>query len=446
MSLMNKSTFVLAIILICIAVGGCSIIDAYVKLRQAKDEQLKKAELASRPKTFEMTRLNPDGGIDSSFGDNGKVIVDPTITPQEKQTFLEQILVLQDNKIAVKYGKDILLFDANGLLENRIKPDSFFDKFIHVQPDKKLLVAEERSEYYEYEEGGESPRRHHISLGRFNADGTKDLRFGKDGKIETKLKYSFSDTIAFAVLPDEKMLLAGNDYGGPLTVLRFDKDGTPDASFGNQGTISQPEDFISLYPTPQIILQKNAKFVVVAGLKTITLFRHNADGTPDRSFAGDWILETDFENNGSTKTAVQDSKGNLLVGGWTDGQYVLRRYNKNGELDVNFNNGKQVVVEAVKMPDGAREYLVLEFLWQSVLLQRDGKILVAFRRPCLPKCYYQYNLDETFSIQRYDENGTLDKTFGNEGKVSFVGYIKQIFLQENQRILVAGSLVEMQNK
>ena len=82
-------------------------------------------------------------------------------------------------------------------------------------------------------------------VARYNANGTLDKRFGKNGKITTDFFRNVDSISAIAIQPDGRILVAGvaqlGGSGGTPRVFalaRYRSDGSPDTSFGNGGALT----------------------------------------------------------------------------------------------------------------------------------------------------------------------------------------------------------------
>ena len=89
-------------------------------------------------------------------------------------------------------------------------------------------------------------------------------------------------------------------------------------------------------------------------------------------------------------------------GSVTPGQFVLARYNTNGSLDTTFGQGGYVITT---VPDGGPD--------DGILLQQpNGDLIVA---------YADYGSNDgggVWDLYRFNANGTLDTSFGNQGIVT----------------------------
>src|SRR6185295_16611102 len=82
-------------------------------------------------------------------------------------------------------------------------------------------------------------------VARYNANGSLDKRFGKNGKITTDFFRNVDSISAIAIQPDGRIIVAGfaqlaGNGGNPrvFALARYRSDGSPDTSFGNGGALT----------------------------------------------------------------------------------------------------------------------------------------------------------------------------------------------------------------
>src|SRR5262249_11182498 len=130
-----------------------------------------------------------------------------------------------------------------------------------------------------------------VAVVRYNADGTLDSGFDSDGKLTTALSTSSDYAYAVAVQPDGKIVVAGHSYNGSnydVAVVRYNADGTLDASFDSDGKVTTPVGTSNDY-AQDVTVQPDGKIVVAgsssSGTETdMAVVRYNADGSLDTSF------------------------------------------------------------------------------------------------------------------------------------------------------------------
>jgi uncharacterized delta-60 repeat protein len=156
------------------------------------------------PSDFGLTRLNPNGTLDSSFGVGGVTYVDFNSN--------------RDSAYAMA-----LQSDGKILLAGLVRTSGVNDNFGMV---------------------------------RFNANGVLDSSFGTGGKVTYDAGGNNDYANAMALQADGKILLGGQERSAPFPqnsnfeLVRFNPNGVPDSSFNNKasfdfGTVNSTDDFIS---------------------------------------------------------------------------------------------------------------------------------------------------------------------------------------------------------
>ncbi len=261
---------------------------------------------------------------------------------------------------------------------------------------------------------------------RYSADGLPDSSFGNNG-LAVVLGTGFGQAVA--VQRDNKIIIAGYDADsfGPyyVTIARLNANGSIDSSFGTNGFIRTNVGDNSY----AIAIQPDGK-ILIAGKDRIYMLtlRYLPDGTPDASFGNNGAVETNLggrANAGKAISVQPDSK--ILVAGDRGDAILLVRYNRDGSYDEAFGNGGKVV------SGFTNPYYTVN----DLLLQPDGKMVVGGSTSDAFD-------DVTTIIVRYQPDGSIDKGFGAEGftvnKLANIASIKKIALQEDGKIIAAGSI------
>jgi uncharacterized delta-60 repeat protein len=165
-----------------------------------------------------------------------------------------------------------------------------------------------------------------------------------------------------------------------------------------------------------------------------TLFTSAQSGTLDLTFNGTGIATTDLTGypDGAQAVAIQTDGKIVVVGHANDcaaADFGIVRYNVDGTIDSNFGNNGQIIT-----PFGTNDDRAF-----AVALQTDGKIVVAGYS-------YEWSIGFHIALARYNYNGSLDSTFGIGGKVLTIGLYNATSLAiQGDKIIVGGCYGNLAN-
>jgi uncharacterized delta-60 repeat protein len=329
-----------------------------------------------------ISRYNSDGSPDTTFGINGKITVDNA---------------------------------------------SFSGSKVALQSDGKLIV------------GGKSGEE--FAVIRYNSDGSLDTTFGTNGMgvfdwSYDEIRQDFSD---MTIQPNGKIVIVGDNSVAQanytdFVFARFNSDGTSDISdlIYSQGTRYNSAEAVAIQSDGKIVI--SGYMQDDDGHNHLSLIRLKSDGTLDKSAFGknglvDILISGYFQNSGGALTLQSDGKivvaGGEYVDHYTNENLVITRFNKNGTLDKTFNK-----TGIVRTDFGAQEE------GRDVHLQADGKILVVGTSSTFDS--------DSLLIVRYNKDGSLDKTFGDNGKL--IGGLgegsssgREFQIQPDGKVVVTGS-------
>lgn len=365
-----------------------------------------------------LARYNSDGSLDSSFGNDGKVIlpiskvdsfgIDLALQDDEKIVIVVRSFDRGDNYpdgVLVRLNQDGSLdssFGRNGVvMDNNEEYGATQFWRMAIQIDGKIVCCGVR--------GKDDPKyvaeSRSILVVRYNNDGTPDLSFGEDGKVETfleagnlKSRKKFIDYAnGLALQLDGKILVAtGSDYGVELDDLGYYKDARTQSA----------------------------------------LIRYGSTGKLDESFGKDnnGIAANIFERSSNLVDVAVQPDGKIIAVGFarnpsTDkDEFLVARYLSDGNLDESFGENKNGIALTTVGTDHAQV--------KNVLLQVDGKILVTG--------YVKWGDHSKFTVVRYTQEGLLDTTFGENGiLVTSIGdYDDKSYamaLQDDGKLVVVGN-------
>ena len=301
-------------------------------------------------------------------------------------------------------------FGAGGKVSTPIATEDRGNAMV-LQPDGKLVV------------GGRSrpgATRFDFALARYNPDGSLDPTFGNGGAVLTSLERAGApdDEIhALALQPDGKIIAVGSavTFGsGALIstgIVRYNPDASLDPTFGNGGIV-----LIDRAVNFAVVLQPDGKIVCgggggVASTADFRLSRFNPDGSLDPTFGVGGNVDLDFNGSGDGVYALAlTAEEKILAAGrsrssspgdLTQDNFAVARFNPDGSVDSTFGTGGKVTTDFNQEVD----------LGFAIVLQADNKFIVSGQAVPMTNFF-------DFGLVRYNENGSLDATFGNGGKVS----------------------------
>jgi uncharacterized delta-60 repeat protein len=342
-----------------------------------------------------IARLNANGTLDNSFGDNGIHRLDLLNAYVEKS--LAVIAVLPNGQIiaggtvgGAELKMMLICLNTDGTYNNNFGVSGMGQYTMEngentglwdmaVQSDGKIVLA------------GTSGSASLVSqddmlfaVARINADGTPDPSFGTQGVVVTQVSSgtNFITDIAHKVTiqPDGKICLAGTSRNA-LALARYLADGTPDITFGQNGTIRHEQ-----HPNATGLVFREGKLYtsgsVFIGYDTldITVSAFNADGSPDISFAPDGMFTTHIYDKNYTHALLLQADGKLLTAGSFEDEHdgrglLLSRFSTNIPTGIKPAQGQQMNIALY--PNPANDLLTLTFGNTTIPFQGDIFIINA---------------------------------------------------------------------
>ncbi len=406
-------------------IDGIQALDFYIETVAIQPDE--KIVVAGRSSTidFEVARYTTDGILDSSFSQDGKQITDFRTGSFHNVSFAKSAAIASDGKIILlgytgtnngdkvclaRYNSDGTLdnsFDADGKLITDIVSSSYYGFSLAIQPDAKLVIATS-FEVSIYSTAGPYSPGSYFLVARYESDGLPDLTFGNNGKQITDAG-PFNDSPSSIVIQNNgKIVVTGTSARSDtayFVTVRYDHNGILDNAFNNDGT--QTTIFTSRVSATSVAIQPDDK-ILIAGYSInpvgFAVARYESDGTPDVTFDSDGKLTGTYCTYvGSTffSCAAIQSDGKLLVGGT-----VLARYKNDGSLDNTFNG---------------TGYQIIDYDISSIAIQKDGKIVAGGS-----------------ALARYNIDGSPDNSFSPGGKITIDYSIVSMAIQSDGKIVVGG--------
>ncbi len=297
---------------------------------------------------FAITRLLSSGLPDISFGNfTSKVITDLSGNGDAYS-----LAIQSNNKIIVAggyYGSGaetiMARYNIDGSLDFSfgIGGLSFTDfgareiaHGITLQKDGKIIAGC----------SDESYALSHFLVARFNSSGFLDNTFGTNGKTITKFG-SNDYCSSVAVAPNGKIVAAGfanvsSGFDIDFAVVRYNKDGTPDNTFSNNGVATTNIDPAHFSDYAYSVAVQSDEKIVLAGTTTFdfALVRYNNNGTLDHTFNSVGKVITDFgsENNETAYALKIQANGKIVAAGTVNApsdNFCIARYLGDGAAETN---------------------------------------------------------------------------------------------------------------
>lgn len=381
---------------------------------------------------FPFELVAQSGALDISFNGNG--IVTTNIGTTADKAFA--ITTQSDGKIVVagesrngtqlffsltRYNTDGSLdtsFDNDGIVTTQYGSNDYW-RAIAIQADGKIVTAGYSVVSSQFV----------FALARYNTNGSLDNSFDNDGIVITAIGND-DYARAVAIQSDGKILVTGYS-DNRFVIARYNTNGSLDNTFDNDGIVTtiigtnNQANALDIQTDGKILI---GGYCLIGSQNTFVVARYNTNGSLDISFDSDGISTVNIGPFDDRAYAIDiQSDGKIVLAGQSDNGFLpvfaLARFNPNGSLDNNFDNDGVITTNIV-----ANDRVF------AMSIQADGKIVVG-------GCTYN-GTQYVFALARYNSNGSLDNSFGNNGKVlTQVGtedYIYSIALQSDGKILAAG--------
>jgi uncharacterized delta-60 repeat protein len=293
---------------------------------------------------FALARYLPDGSLDPSFGDHGRVT-----TPIGTMSGANAVALQADGRLVVagcseaaanqgcdftvaRYRSDGRLdrsFGRDGIATTSVGLGSDIPRAAIIQPDGRLVVAGETPDF-----GGS------FAVVRYEPDGRLDPTFGRDGVVISDIAYGHDVVEGLLDQPDGKVIAVGRaGSDGFLAMARYRTDGTLDPTFGDGGVVKVPAfgafDSV-LQPDGRILVGGGAAGYQPAGF----VARFLPDGSFDASFGDGGHVTTLIGVQTLFRALMLQPNGKIIAAGTAnkggDFRFAVARYTPDGSLDPSF--------------------------------------------------------------------------------------------------------------
>jgi uncharacterized delta-60 repeat protein len=365
------------------------------------------------------------GALDPTFSGDGKRV----LRFANGSATLRDVAIQSDGKLVVagsrwgnfavvrfrSYGRLDTTFSGDGMVVTRFpRASAAGAKAVAIQADGRIVLA---GTLVRGVSNGS------FALVRYMPDGSRDPSFGGgDGVVLRGFGRFFDNCNAVAIQADGKIVAAGarslSDTGNDFAVMRFNTDGSLDASFDGDGkqaidlTTGFREDLLD--EAQGVAVQADGK-IVLGGTtqhgppdfgRGFALARLNVNGSLDASFgSGGTVLSALPSVDSQAWGLALGSDGKLVLGGgvWDAGfsftRFALTRFDSDGSLDPSFHHDG---LATTRFPD---EFGGDANAW-AVEVQPDGRTVAVG------------SAGTGFGVARYNVDGTLDSSFGGDGRAT----------------------------
>ena len=365
-------------------------------------------------KDFALARYLPNGKLDASFGSHGIATV-----AFSRGAAIKAVAIQSDGKIDVAgyalntlgelrialarfttAGKLDVTFGSNGIVATTFAHGGYANALV-VQPNGDLLVAGASGSDNTFGDGT-------FTLARYDSHGKLDPSFGFHG-VEVAGDIFDGEITSLALQPNGQIIAGGEAFNQTPAIVRFQRNGTIDHSFGQDGIASPTFDNIDLQVST-VLIQTGGDIVAVGTETqfdrfdtetTFGLVRLKPNGIVDDNYGTQGLVQDDIPGQGNALAAVQQPNGRIIVVGESvpgdrGSDFALARYTFSGHVDNSFG-----VAGITQKPNGISSI-------NATIVQGDGKIIVAGEEVGIGS-------DEAV-LARYNPDGSLDTTFGVDGR------------------------------
>ncbi len=408
---------------------------------------------------FVIARYLINGDLDQTFGNGGFVKTDINGDDDQLNRIYIQddgkILAIGGGKLGLQYNGIVIRYNSDGTIDNSFGVNGIFrlidtddnsDYFFHGidVKDGSIYISGHniyRFQVYAYQLAmtcklnfsGSLDTSYNITSNGWSANDcpaySYDLKVLSNSLIQTYYVKNMDETAVYKARDLSGVLLGsyttsstritnsiGIQSNGKLIfgkdsfkTIRFNSNNVIDVTYGING-FAAPTLTNSVMQNRTIVLP-NDKILSVGWTSTnsyieskndIIIVMQNADGSMDTSFDTDGILSLDVNGNADIAySAIGIDNGQILVVGYatnmSDKDFIILKYNADGTLDSSFGNNGTVISDFSESIDSGIQHVVLN----------NGKIVVAVQ-----------SSHKNFNLIGFNPDGTLDTTFGTNGKVS----------------------------
>lgn len=334
-------------------------------------------------------RYLPDGTIDSTFSTNaislfeytfaealdvallpsGKIITAGSVETSPNEYDIALVRLNTDGTLDSSFGENGLAIFNSGFPVDRVFA-------MAIQDDEKIITAGIVTESGDNE---------NIAVARFNMDGSIDSAFGMDGIVIYDHEGYSDAAYDLIIQADGKLVVTGVISGQimesvKVVVIRFNNNGSFDNTFGNSGIVTA--DIETFDDRGFSVVQQDDGRLLVGAIANrgtsltpmyVAVLRYNSDGTPDLTYGINGMTTIHTSGDLVYTTLLLQPDGKLLAGGSAftatgDIDFIMARFDLSGANDLSWGNNGFVTQD---LGWGIQDYL------RGIVLQPNGKLIAA---------------------------------------------------------------------
>lgn len=321
-------------------------------------------------------RYLPNGDLDSEFGVNGYVQVGIAASPRPFGLLMKsggELVIYGDAYYSGASSSDAFVlqlkpsgekdtdFDPSGV--KLIRPGDYqsFNAGL-VDRDNNIMLAGSSFNGVQAD----------FLLAKIFPNGIFDTSFG--GGVFTQDfplvgGYSGDEASSINLLPDGKVVALGKTGNSLISMAKYSPDGRLDGNFGVGGIFNSGiPPTCCVNPVQSLVLNDGSIITGLANQGDFYLAKFKSDGQFDASFGGGGVLISDFGDFENLSSIALQSDGKILAAGYNNsgGSIIVARFFSNGALDGTFGVGGKVIYKRGVVRDVAN----------SLAIDVSGKILV----------------------------------------------------------------------
>jgi uncharacterized delta-60 repeat protein len=312
----------------------------------------------------QITRINEDGSIDTTFGIGGTITLNWQLV-QGRETYYGAVLAIALQNVG---GSQRILVAGNS----------------PTLSGKKVITGR-------------------LRIARLMPDGSDDNSWGTNGSLQ----FNLNGAESLAVQSFDQKIVVGT--GSTNQVIRLSPTGVLDTAFGSNGVANTTyANRLAIDAAGRILTLGQIDTAPRSAISwSAAVTRLTANGAKDTSFGTNGTVIAGFKIRYIRMSLALDSFGNVIVGtstGDTDSttDFAVARFNSSGAPDNSFGNSGVALVDF----NGQRD------IGMAATSQSDGSIVVVGNTVAIPP-----GGTTDIALARIDYYGNLDPTFGNGGRV-----------------------------